>query len=106
MFSPVSIKEGRWKRKDMVEHTDPKLKRERAVGKLEGPGTPSHSQRQSQTVDEEGVSGTISVGRGRTKVAHRVGGKVIGVSRKRVEVRQLRASENGSKRRAIWKARE
>jgi hypothetical protein len=59
-------------REDMVEYVDPKLRHEQAVGKLEGPGTPSHGQRHSQTVDEEGVPGTISVDRGRTKVA-RVG---------------------------------
>jgi hypothetical protein len=69
----------------MVEHTDPKLRHEQAVGKLEGPGTPSHGQRQSQTIGES-VPGTISVDRGRTEGARQVGGKVIGVPRKRVEV--------------------
>jgi hypothetical protein len=51
----------------MVEYADPKLRHEQAVGKLEGPGTPSHGQRHSQAVDEEGVPSTISVDRGRTK---------------------------------------
>jgi hypothetical protein len=51
------------------------------AGELGGPGTPSHGQRQSRAVDEESVvegwvnessAGTVSVNRGRTKVAHRV----------------------------------
>ena len=45
---------------------------------------------------------TVSVDRGRTKVAHRVeGGKVIGAPRKGAGVGQLRASEDGWRRRAI-----
>jgi hypothetical protein len=42
-------------RKDTVEHADPKLRHEQAAGELGGPGTPSHSQRQSQAVVEEGM---------------------------------------------------
>jgi hypothetical protein len=41
--------------KGTVKHADPKLRYEQAVSELEGPGAPSHGQRQSQTVDEEGV---------------------------------------------------
>ena len=42
------------RRKDTVEYPDPKLRHEQAVSELEGPGTPSHGQHQSQTVLEVG----------------------------------------------------
>ena len=41
--------------KDTVEHADPKLRHEQPAGELGEPGTPSHSQRQSRAIDEEGV---------------------------------------------------
>jgi hypothetical protein len=44
------------RRKDTVEHADPKLRHEQAAGELEGPGTSSHGQHQSRAVNEEGVS--------------------------------------------------
>jgi hypothetical protein len=44
-----------WRRKDTVEHADPRLRHEQAAGELEGPGTPSHGQRQSQADVEEGL---------------------------------------------------
>jgi hypothetical protein len=43
------------RRKDTVEHADPKLRHEQAVSEFAGPGTPSHGQRRSRAVDEEGV---------------------------------------------------
>jgi hypothetical protein len=43
------------RRKDTVEHADPKLRHEQPAGELEGSGTPSHGQRQSRSINEEGV---------------------------------------------------
>jgi hypothetical protein len=43
------------RRKDTVEHADPKLRHEQAAGELGGPGTSSHGQHQSRAVDEEGM---------------------------------------------------
>jgi len=39
----------------MVEHADSEPRHEQAAGKLRGPGTPSHGQRQSRAVDDEDV---------------------------------------------------
>jgi hypothetical protein len=39
----------------MFEHADPKLSHELAASEPRGPGTPSHGQRQSRPVNEEGV---------------------------------------------------
>jgi len=41
--------------KDTVERADPKLRHEQATGELGGPVTPSHGQRRSRAIDEEGV---------------------------------------------------
>ena len=43
------------RRKDTVEHVDPKLRHEQTASELRGLGTLSHGQRRSQAVDEEGV---------------------------------------------------
>jgi hypothetical protein len=43
------------RKKDTVEHTDPKLRHEQAADELRGLGTPWYGQRQSRAVDEEGV---------------------------------------------------
>ena len=43
------------RKKDTVEHADPKLRHEQAADELRGLGTPSHGQRQSRAVDEECV---------------------------------------------------
>jgi hypothetical protein len=43
------------RRKDTVEYAGPKLRHEQAASELGGPGTPSHGQRQSRAIDEEGV---------------------------------------------------
>jgi hypothetical protein len=43
------------RKKDTVEHADPKLRHEQAADELRGLGTPWHGQSQSRAVDEEGV---------------------------------------------------
>jgi hypothetical protein len=41
------------RRKDTVEHVNPKLRHDQAASELGGPGTPSHGWRQSRAVNEE-----------------------------------------------------
>jgi hypothetical protein len=47
------------RRKDTLEHADLKLRHEQPAGELGRPDTPSHGQRQSQAVNEEGVMGRV-----------------------------------------------
>jgi hypothetical protein len=39
----------------MIEYAGLKLRHKQVASELRGPGIPSHGQRQSQAVDEEGV---------------------------------------------------
>ena len=99
------------RRKDTVEHADPRLRHEQAAGELGGPGTPSHGQRQSQAVVEEGLIErwvnenspvrSVWIEVGPKSLIELKGGKVIGAPRKGPGVGQLRASEDGWRRRAI-----